>query len=166
MTTFQLQDRTQPYGLQSNIFNPVELSILRRASELLERSLHRQTLKEPDAARDYLRCKLAGLDFEVFGVLWLDAQHQLIADEVLFRGSICSTSVHLREVVKHALRHGARSAVMYHNHPSLSAEASRADHALTENLKRALDLVEVSVADHLIVAGDGSYMSFSQRGMI
>ncbi len=166
MATFQLHERTQSYGLCSTVFNPVELSILRRASELLARSLKRQCLREPEAVRDYLRCKLAGLGFEVFGVLWIDSQQQLLADEVIFRGTIASTTAHPREVVQHALRHNAKAAILYHNHPSLSAEASSADKMLTERLQRALELVEVRIDDHLIVAGDGSWLSFSARGLI
>jgi len=166
MATFQLHDREQPYGFNSTLFNAVELSILRRASELLARSLKRQVLMKPGEVRDYLRCKLSGLEFEVFGVVWLDSQNQLVADEVLFRGSICSTGVHPREIVKHALAHNARSAILYHNHPSLCANPSRLDEVLTDQIKRALELIEVRVLDHFIVAGQGQLASFAELGLI
>jgi len=166
MATFHVHERMQPYGLDSTLFNPVELSILRRASELLARSVHRQVLNEMSSVREYLRCKLAGMNFEVFGVLWLDAQLQLVADEVLFRGTVNTTTVHPREVLKHAMAHNANACLLYHNHPSLSAEPSSHDQQLTEKLKRVLDTIEVRVLDHFVVAGDGSVVSFAQRGLI
>ena len=102
----------------------------------------------------------------MFGALWLDAQLQLIADEVLFRGSICSTSVHPRELLKDALNHGAHRVILFHSHPSLSPDASTADKVLTERVQRALELVEVKVLDHFIVAGDGALFSFAERGLL
>jgi DNA repair protein RadC len=166
VATFQLQDRQLAYSQHSTFYSPVELSILRRAGELLSRSMQRVPLKEHAVVTDYLRCKLAGLGFEVFGVLWLDSQLNLIADEILFRGSICSTTVHPRELVQHALMHNARGVILFHNHPSPSAEASPADKLLTDKVSEALALIDVRVYDHVIVAGDGSSMSFAARGLL
>lgn len=166
MTAFQLRERQQPFTTSSGIYTSVELSILRRASELLARPLTRQNINAPNLVSEYLRCKLAGLEFEVFGAIFLDAQMHLIADEVLFRGTITSTTVHPREVVRQAFRYNARSLILYHNHPSLSAEPSRADAALTDQLKRALELIDVVVQDHFVIAGDGSITSFTGRGLL
>ncbi|PTT81698.1 hypothetical protein DBR42_17790 [Pelomonas sp. HMWF004] len=166
MSAFQLREQLQPINTCAAIYSPVELSILRRASELLARSLKRQTFNGPDVVSDYLRCKLAGLEFEVFGAIFLDSQLQFIADEVLFRGSLTSTTVHPREVVRRAFRHNAACLILYHNHPSLSSEPSRADESLTARLKSVLELIEVKVQDHFVVAGGGGITSFAERGLI
>ena len=105
----------------------------------------------PGAVKDYLQLQLAAAQHEVFAVLFLDAQHRLIALEELFRGTLTQTSVYPREVVKRALQHHAAAVVLAHNHPSGVAEPSRADESLTQTLKSALALVDVRVLDHVVV---------------
>jgi DNA repair protein RadC len=121
---------------------------------------------QPETVKEFVRAKLAGFEFEVFSVLYLDVHLKLIEYVEMFRGSIASTSVYPREVVKEALRLGASFVVLAHNHPtSGSPEPSPADLALTQQLKSALALLEVRVSDHVIVAGNAA-VSFLQRGLI
>ena len=129
-------------------------------------------LREPGAAftsshavRDWLRLKLAPLEREAFIVLWLDNQHRLIADDMLFLGTINSISIHPREVVKAGLKHNAAAAVLAHNHPSGHSEPSDADRRITERLKQALDLVDIRLLDHLVVGGM-DIVSFAERGWL
>lgn len=129
-------------------------------------------LREPGAAftsshavRDWLRLKLAPLDREAFTVMWLDNQHRLIADDILFLGTINSISVHPREVVKAGLKHNAAAAVLAHNHPSGHSEPSDADRRITARLKQALDLVDIRLLDHLVVGGM-DIVSFAERGWL
>lgn len=119
----------------------------------------------PPVVREYLSARCAGLEHEVFFVLFLDAQHRLIEAAEMFRGSLTQTSVYPREIVKEALRHNAAAVVLAHNHPSGVAEPSRADEALTLNLKATLALVDVRVLDHFVVAGP-EVVSFAERGLI
>ena len=97
-------------------------------------------------------------------VLFLDAQHQLVAAEELFRGSLSQTSVYPREVVKRALAHNAAAVVLAHNHPSGCAEPSRADSQLTQVLRSALALVDVQVLDHFVVTAS-AVTSMAERGL-
>ncbi|WP_185922694.1 RadC family protein [Hafnia paralvei] len=129
-------------------------------------------LREPGAAftsshavRDWLRLQLATLEREEFVVLFLDNQHRLIACDTLFIGSISSTEVHPREVVKSALRHNAAAVLLAHNHPSGEAEPSQADRQITTRLKQALDLMEIRLLDHLVVGGM-EIVSFTERGWL
>ena len=140
------------------------------ARELLLRGLQAQmsaqpVMQSPQALRDWLRLHCAGLQHEVFIVLFLDAQHRLISAAEMFRGTLSQTSVYPREVVKSALQRNAATVVLAHNHPSGSAEPSRADEYLTQTLKTALALVDVRVLDHFVVAGDQA-TSFAERGLI
>ena len=150
---------------------PAKAVQLKAVLELARRALaapmmERDVLASPAAVRDWLKLKLGGLGYEVFGVLWLDSKIRLIAWEELFRGTLSQASVYPREVVKRALAHNAAAALLCHNHPSGVAEPSQADELLTRNLKDALALVDVRVLDHFIVAGTATPLSFAERGLL
>ena len=140
------------------------------AKELVRRSLaeairQRDVLSSPASVRDFLRMTLAGRDYEVFMVLFLDAQNRVLSPEEMFRGTLTQTSVYPREVVLRALHHHAAAVVLTHNHPSGTVQPSRADEALTQTLKAALALVDVRVLDHVIVA-PGQALSMAERGLL
>ncbi|MFA1765713.1 DNA repair protein RadC [Xanthomonas campestris pv. campestris] len=140
--------------------------ILEAARKVIDQKMQRGTLFDsPATVKTYLRTKLAGFEHEVFAVLFLDSRHRLIDYVEMFRGTIDGASVHPREVVKEALRCNAAALILSHNHPSGSPEPSAADRALTARLKQALDLVDVRVVDHVIVAGDIT-ASFAERGLL
>jgi DNA repair protein RadC len=122
-------------------------------------------LNSPGAVRSYLQLLLRGRAQEVFMVIFLDAQHRVLADEELFQGTLTQTSVYPREVVKRALHHNAAAVILAHNHPSGVAEPSQSDQLLTDALKQALALLDVRVLDHFIVAGSGC-LSFAERGLL
>jgi DNA repair protein RadC len=149
---------------------PAKRAELAAVLELARRSLAgelsaRPVFDSPGTVKDYAALALGGLDHEVFAVLFLDAQHRLIAWEPMFRGTLAQTSVHPREIVKRALALGAAAVVLAHNHPSGTAEPSRADEFLTQTLRSALALVDVRVLDHLVV-GRGRVVSFAERGLL
>lgn len=120
---------------------------------------------DPESVRSYLILRFTELEHEVFGAIWLDARHGVIDTEVLFRGTIDGASVHPREVVKAALAANAAAAVIFHNHPSGVAEPSRADVRITARLQSALELIEVRILDHLIIAGLET-TSLAERGLL
>lgn len=132
----------------------------RHLAEVLQRD---SALESPQAVRDYLKARLRHEPHEVFGCLFLDSKHRVLAFEVLFQGSIDGASVYPRQVVKRALAHNAAAAILTHNHPSGVAEPSQADKVLTQRLKEALALVEVRVLDHFIV-GEGEPLSMAEHG--
>ncbi|WP_349745269.1 RadC family protein [Roseateles cavernae] len=139
------------------------LEIARRS--LLQELAQRPVFDAPEAVKQYLRLKLAALGHEVFAVLFLDAQHRLIAMEEMFRGSLTQTSVYPREVVKRGLDLGAAAVILAHNHPSGMAEPSRADELMTQGLKSALALVDMRVLDHFVV-GSAEVISMAERGLL
>ena len=144
-----------------------EESIITKALEILVSRMRKAEayMNSPSAVRNFLRLKMAELEFEVFTVLFLDAQHGVIATEEMFRGTLTQTSVYPREVVKRSLHHNAAAVIFAHNHPSGIAEPSKADEMLTVALKQALALVDVRALDHFIVAGTNC-LSFAERGLI
>jgi len=136
------------------------------AQELLVEELtKRSVFDSPQAVKDFLTLHFAGQPHESFAVLYLDAQHALIAFEELFRGTLTQTSVYPREVMKRALAHDASSIVVAHNHPSGSVDPSRADELLTSTLRSAMTMMDVRLVDHIIVAG-GRTLSFAEKGLL
>lgn len=149
---------------------PAKRAEIAAVLEIARRSLNQQLTEKPalndvDTVKTYLRLHIGSLGHEVFAVLFLDAQLKLIAMETLFQGSLTSTTVHPREVVKRALALGAGAVILAHNHPSGHAEPSRADEQLTRQLSQALALVDVRVVDHLVV-GSGEVVSLAERGLM
>jgi len=143
-----------PSSQFSAALSPQEASTLRRAARILERRF----IATPNFAVrcckdvvDYLRFRFAGLDREEFHALWLDVRHQLIAAECLSVGTLTRTVVYPREIIKRALKHNAAAVIFAHNHPSGNAKPSATDHALTEELKIALHLIDVRLCDHIVV---------------
>lgn len=143
-----------------------EEQIIKAASILLNKYTARgSALTNPDITRAYLKAQLRGLEHEVFACLFLDNQHRVIVFEELFRGTIDSTSVYPREVLKRCVQLNAAAVIFAHNHPSGVTEPNAADRLITDKLKGALKLVDVRTLDHFIV-GDGEPYSFAEHGLI
>ncbi len=139
------------------------MELARRA--MTERLREREAFASPAAVKQHLQMHLAHKPHEVFAVMFLDSQNRLLAMEELFRGTLSQTSVYPREVVLRALHHHCAAVVLAHNHPSGSVQPSRADEALTQNLKASLALVDVRVLDHIIV-GPGQSLSMAEQGLL
>ena len=144
-----------------------EQRIIRRAMRLLEKYQRQpgEQFLDTSCTKSWLQLHLRRQEREVFVVLYLDNQHRLLEHETLFLGTINSTEVHPREIVKSALRHNAAAVILAHNHPSGVAEPSRADRLITTNIVKTLDLVKVRVLDHFII-GAGDILSFAERGWL
>jgi len=150
-------------GLGPAKFSQLQAVLEMGRRHLAERLRRDSALESPQAVRDYLKSLLRHEHHEVFGCLFIDSKHRMLAFEVLFRGSIDSASVYPRQVVKRALAHNAAAVIFCHNHPSGVPEPSEADRTLTQRLTEALDLIEVRVLDHFIV-GEGEPLSMVEYG--
>lgn len=141
-------------------------AVLEMGRRHLAEGLRRDSaLESPQQVRDYLKARLRHEPHEIFGCLFLDTRHRVLAFEALFHGTIDGASVYPRQVVKRALTHNAAAVILTHNHPSGVAEPSQADRLLTGRLKDALALVDVRVLDHFIV-GDGEPLSMAEYGWL
>lgn len=115
--------------------------------------------------RAWCAAMLCARDIEVFAVLALDVQCRLIAYDELCRGTVAQCAVYPREVVQLLLRRGASAAIVTHNHPSGNAQFSEADKQLTRTLRDVLGLVDIRLADHILVAGNKT-VSFAEAGLL
>jgi DNA repair protein RadC len=157
------QTFSRQLGLGPAKFAQLQAVLEMARRHLAERLRRDSVLDSPLVVRDYLKALLRHEPHEVFGCLFLDAKHRVLAFEALFRGSIDTTSVYPRQVIKRALAHNAAALILCHNHPSGVAEPSQADRVLTKRLQKALDLIDVRVLDHIII-GEGDPLSMSEYG--
>ena len=141
--------------------------IIKRALKILESRMTYESniFSSPDDTKNYLRLKLGNKEREIFSVLYLSSQHQLISYEELFLGTIDGASIHVREIVKLGLALNATAIVCAHNHPSGICEPSKADELITQRIKDACEMVDIRMLDHLIVSAKGS-VSLAERGLI
>jgi len=141
--------------------------IIKQAFALLEARIFTTGPKlcSPGAVRDYLRLQLVAEPAEVFAVVFLDSQNQVLAYEPLFKGTVDAAMIYPRVVVQRALALNAAALVLAHQHPSGNTEPSAADRAITERLRTALATVDVRVLDHFIV-GKGMPYSFAEHGLL
>ncbi len=110
--------------------------------------------KNPSQVKQYVQSQLMGEPNEVFAVILLNNQHHVLAFEKLFFGTINASSVHPRVVIQRCLFHNAAAIIVAHNHPSGVAEPSLSDIEMTKTLKFALELLDIRLLDHLIVANN------------
>ncbi len=124
-----------------------------------------EALQDSQLTSRFLANQLKNYSHEVFACLFLDNHNRLICFEELFQGTLNEASIYPREVVKRALSHNAAKVILAHNHPSGNPTPSQADKEVTQRLKQALALVEVSVVDHFVIGQQG-VISFAERGLL
>jgi DNA repair protein RadC len=154
-------------GSLSALVNSSDLaqSMVEFTSRYIKEDLKRgDALTDVHAVREYLVTRLRGYPYEVFSCLFLDNKHRVIEYEELFKGTIDSSAVHPREVVRKVIGHNAAAVIFAHNHPSGVAEPSQADHRITDKLKDALGLLDCRVLDHFIIGDE--VVSFAERGYL
>ncbi|HJL84209.1 MAG TPA: DNA repair protein RadC [Candidatus Marinimicrobia bacterium] len=132
---------------------------------LADRVIDQDFIRSSDEVLEYLRHNLRDKEREVFMVIYLNGRNQIMGMEELFEGTLTTSAVYPREVVKRAIDHKAAALVFVHNHPSGNADPSQGDLTITKKLKEATAVIDVSVHDHLIIAGNDIY-SFADHGLI
>ena len=136
------------------------------ASEFLKaKMLEKPFYKSSQEVFDYLYYSMRGLKKEVFKVLYLTSQNQIIDTVDLSEGTVNSSSVSPREVIEGAIKNNAAALIFVHNHPSGATEPSTSDTSLTRELVYAGRIMHIKVLDHIII-GDNRYYSFAGEGLI
>ena len=139
------------------------LELTRR--HLLESHDRGDEITSPAAIRKFLQLQLRNQEREIFYGVFLDNRHRILRSDPLFMGSISSATVHVREIVKGALACNAAAVIVAHNHPSGIAEPSSADLKITKRIREALELVDIRLLDHFVVA-ENRVESFAERGLL
>jgi DNA repair protein RadC len=131
----------------------------------LSRMGQKPRLQNRRDAQAYCVNLLSGLQHEHFYLLALDAQMFLTGTALIGQGSLSEVPAYPRLAVEAAIKSGAHSVILCHNHPGGSTEPSQADLQATSRLAEVLSGIDVMVADHIIVAG-GQAASLVQMGFL
>ena len=146
----------------------IEMLCAAEISKRIWRSLinvREQTFDRPDRISGYYMESMRHLEQEELHLMLLNGRCMLLRDLTLFRGTVSSSIASTREIFREALKGGAVSIVLVHNHPSGDPEPSEDDVALTEQVQEGAKLLDLCLMDHRII-GDQTYCSFKERGLI
>jgi DNA repair protein RadC len=122
-------------------------------------------LNSPEAVINYCRVSMGWLRDEQFRALYLNSQNELLAEELLQKGTVDQAIVFPRKVLELALKHKASGVLLIHNHPGGLLKPSKSDLAMTERLKSAASEMGIRINDHLIIT-KGGYYSFHEKGLL
>lgn len=120
-------------------------------------------LRTIDQCGRYLVPRFSGRDNETVFLLCLDAKCKVLCCKLVGEGSVNSASIPVRRVVEIALHANATTVILAHNHPSGLALPSADDIETTMRLARAMEAVEITLADHIVVS-DEDFVSLAQSG--
>ena len=145
-------------------------NLLADLSRTLGRVLRREALPGPivstaEKLLAYLHHDMAHMTREVFRVLFLDSNNRLLADRIMWDGTVAGVQVHPREVIRGALDLDATALIFVHNHPSGDPTPSRHDVSITKKLIAACEPFDVAVHDHIIIAR-GGFVSMRSQGLL
>jgi len=132
---------------------------------LKEKIFEKPVCKSSKEIFDYLYHSMRDLKKEVFKVIFVDGKNQIIEIEDLFEGTLNTSSIYPREVIKSTIKNNAVGLIFIHNHPSGNPEPSESDKDITEDLVFTGNLMQIKVLDHIII-GDNKYFSFADDGLI
>ena len=132
---------------------------------LKEKIIDQPAFQSSQEIFDYLYHSMRDLNKEIFKVIFLNSQNQIIDTSDLFEGTVNSAAVAPRQIVEQALAHHAAALIFAHNHPSGNCEPSKNDKDITRDLVFAGGTVQIKILDHLII-GNNRYYSFAGEGLI
>lgn len=163
----KIRTETSPAYTVTTTTSKTDDEIIADALFILEKRMRTPgaTIKSPQDTKDFLTLRLAEQETEVFCCIYLDIRHRVIAFEEVFQGTIDSTTIYPREIVRRCMQHNAAALIVAHNHPSGMADPSEADRHITTRIRGALELIDVRVLDHFIVGGTDC-LSLAEKGLI
>jgi DNA repair protein RadC len=103
-------------------------------------------------------------DKEHFWVIIVDTRNKVRFVELVSLGTMNSSLVHPREIFRRAIKRGASSIILGHNHPSGNPEPSEEDLRITRRIVEAGKIIGIEVLDHVVIGTNG--YSFKERGLI
>ena len=124
-----------------------------------------KVINSSSAAGKYLVPRFLYQDIEILLLLCLDSRRRVISCAEINRGVVNSVDANVRRIVETALKYRACSVILAHNHPGGVALPSREDDGMTGLIGKALSSVGITLADHIIVAGE-DYASYANSGLM
>ena len=130
----------------------------------LEKPDERTRIQSPEDVVALISSEMAALDQEELRVVLLNTKNEVLRVVTVYRGSVNAAQIRVSEVFKEAVRQNAPSLVVAHNHPSGDPTPSADDVAVTRELVKAGQILDIEVLDHLVI-GDGRHVSLRRRGL-
>lgn len=139
------------------------LEIGRRKS--LQQALKKEKISSSNDAYNILQPIIGDLMIEEFWVIYLSRSNKILSKEKISQGGITGTMVDNRLIFKHAIELNAVSLIISHNHPSGNIQPSNSDIQITHEIKKAGNLLNITLMDHLIVT-QTSFFSFADENLL
>ena len=121
------------------------------------------TIRTVADAANLVRPEMELLDHEEMRVVLLDAKNGVIANELLYQGTVNSSIIRLAEVFRSAVARKVPNIMLFHNHPTGNPDPSTEDIAVTEQLVQAGKLLEIELVDHIIIGSNSRFVSLRER---
>jgi DNA repair protein RadC len=129
-----------------------------------EQPFKRPTIRQSSDAFNILSAALSDLAYEAFWVLVLNRANEVLAEVCVSEGGTTATVVDTKRIYQKVLQYDRGvSIILAHNHPSGNLQPSQADIDITQKIKTAGKVLDITVLDHLILAGN-HYYSFLDEG--
>lgn len=132
---------------------------------LREKILQNEYLNSVNDVITYVKHYYKAKKYEEFKIIYLNSQNQILFEETLFNGTVNKSSVYVRNLIERVLHFNAVAIVLFHNHPGGSLKPSDSDIKITKKIYQALNLLDIKLYDHLIIAGN-NYYSFASSGLL
>lgn len=117
-------------------------------------------------AANILQNYLQDVDREHFVVILLDSKNRIIGINTVSIGTLTSSLVHPREVLKAAIEHNAARIIVGHNHPSSDPDPSQEDKDITSRLKQGAEIMGIPLLDHIVLGDGNHWFSFRDEGWL
>lgn len=144
-----------------SIVAALELGKRRRSEE----GIQRKQITNSHEVFEYLQITLSDTPYEAFWIVLLNRANHIMRTIKISDGGMTGTVADPKRIYKMALENNASSMILCHNHPSGNVRPSDADRKLTQKLKKAGEMLDIIVTDHIII-GDNKYFSFRDEGML
>lgn len=150
-----------------NLDTNQEEQLINEALKILEFRMLKDTplLDCPGNVKKFAILKFGMQEQETFNVVFLNVKLRYLETQTLNIGTIDACSVYPREVARAALFANASAVILIHNHPAGCVLPSQADIELTKQLKHSLELLDITVVDHIICSSNLTF-SFAEQGLL
>ncbi len=121
-------------------------------------------IRDPEDVAHLLRARFVNAEQELLVGLYLDTKHQVRRIVDIYRGTVCSASVRVAELIRPAITDNLPNLILAHNHPSGDPTPSPEDTSITRRAREAAELHDIGLLDHVIIGARG-FVSMKQRGL-
>lgn len=165
LLTIELEELCALHGV-----GPAKATTLKAALELGRRLSvlapeERPKITQPQDVANLIMLEMGYLKQEQLRVLCLDTKNYVVAQQVVYQGTVNSSVVRVAEVFKPAISRTCPAIVVVHNHPSGDPTPSPEDVRTTDQLRQAGELLDIELLDHIILGHERRYVSLKERGL-